>query len=193
MVRRSVLAFTYLAIAMLVLSTTVAAHSSVVHDASGDIAAAAPRYLDIVHAKVTEQIGKGLFYFQTVNAEPVPDTPAGFVAWNWFIDVPGGLPVADYVFTVRFCSQTVQRACGPGPWHWESSENLLATGTMRLNAFEFKVDGATVKAFVDPVLFGDPASFKWFAASRDTPAASGKPSVDLAPDDGPTNRVPFDR
>jgi hypothetical protein len=163
------------------LSVPASANSSVGSDANGDIAASAPSYLDIVHTKATEQIGRGTFYFQTVNADQVPAEPVGFTAWNWLIDVPGGLPI-DYALTVRFCSQTVQRTCGPGPWHWESSSTPMATGLSTINSFEFKVDGATVNGFIDPSLFGDPTTFRWFAATRNTPASTGLPSVDLAPD-----------
>src|SRR6266480_2771722 len=183
--------FACTAVIALAGSTTASAHSSVASDPQGDIATAAPSYLDIVHTKATEQIGRGTFYFQTVNADQVPATPAGFAAWNWLIDVPGGLPI-DYALTVRFCSQTVQRTCGPGPWHWESSSTPMATGVSTINSFEFSVEGPTVKGFVDPSLFGDPASFRWLAATRNTPVSSGLPSVDLAPD-GFANALLFER
>src|SRR5439155_17412643 len=126
MVRRS-LALTCSVLLAGLLSGPASASSSVASDATGDIATSAPAYLDIIHTKATEQIGRGTFFFQTVNADQVPATPAGFAAWNWLIDVPGGLPI-DYALTVRFCSQTVQRTCGPGPWHWESSSTPMATG-----------------------------------------------------------------
>jgi hypothetical protein len=182
MVRRFRLALACGVVLAFVLSASASADSSVASDPKGDIAATAPSYLDIIHTKATEQIGRGSFYFQTVNADDVPATPPGFTAWNWLIDVPGGLPI-DYALTVRFCSQVVQRTCGPGPWHWESSSTPMATGISTINSFEFSVDGAAVKGFIDPSLFGDPASFRWFAATRNTPASTGLPSVDLAPDD----------
>src|SRR2546430_9782886 len=190
MVRRS-LALTCSVLLAGLLSGPASASSSVASDATGDIATSAPAYLDIIHTKATEQIGRGTFFFQTVNADQVPATPAGFTAWNWLIDVPGGLPI-DYALTVRFCSQTVQRTCGPGPWHWESSSTPMATGVSTINSFEFSVEGPTVKGFVDPSLFGDPASFRWFAATRNTPASTGLPSVDLAPD-GFANALLFER
>ena len=172
-----------ISVVALIGSTPASAESSVIRDPKGDIAATASSYLDIIHAKATEQIGRGTFYFQTVNAEVVPAMPAGFVAWNWLIDVPGGLPI-DYALTVRFCSQTVQRTCGPGPFHWESSSTPMATGVSTINSFDFSVDGATIKGYIDPALFGNPASFRWLAATRNTPASTGLPSVDLAPDNG---------
>ena len=46
----------------------------------------------------------------------------------------------------------------------------------------FKVDGATVKAFIDPGLIGSPASFEWGALSRTSPAGSGVAPRDFAPD-----------
>jgi hypothetical protein len=181
MLRCAHLVFAWIAAFALVVSTPAAASSTVATDARGDIAATAPGYLDIVHAKATEQIGRGTFYFQTLNAEVVPATPAGFVAWNWFIDVPGGLPI-DYALTVRFCSRDVQRTCGPGPFHWESSSTPMATGVSTINSFDFSVDGATIKGFIDPALFGNPTRFRWMAATRNAPASTGLPAVDLAPD-----------
>ena len=176
-----VLALACSALLVGLLSGPASANSSVASDTKGDIAATVPSYLDIVHTKATEQIDRGTFYFQTVNAAPVPAEPVGFTAWNWLINVPGGLPI-DYALTVRFCSQTVQRTCGPGPWHWESSSTPMATGMSTINSFEFKVDGATVKGFIDPSVFGNPTTFRWFAGTRNTPASTGLPSVDLAPD-----------
>ena len=191
MVRRSRLAVAWSLLLAGLLSGPASAESSVASDPKGDIAATAPNYLDIVHTKATEQIGRGTFYFQTVTGDSVPTTPAGFAAWNWLIDVPGGLPI-DYALTVRFCSQTVQRTCGPGPWHWESSSTPMATGVSTINSFAFSVDGATVKGFIDPSLFGDPASFRWIAATRNAPVTTGLPSVDLAPDDF-ANALLFER
>jgi len=192
-VKRARLVIAFVSALGVVLSGPVAASAAVADDPRGDVAETAAAYLDIVHTKATEQIGRNTFYFQTVTAQPVPAVPETFVAYNWFVDVPGGLPFQDYVFTVRFCSQAVQRVCGPGPWHWESSENILATGVVNLNVFDFRIDGTTVTGFVDPALFGNPEHFHWFAASRDAPASTGRPSVDIAPDDPIGDAIPFDR
>lgn len=183
------MASVFVAIVTLSLQTSVAyAHSSEVFDPSGDLRTPAPGYYDIVHAKVTEQIGNGTFYFKIEVAESIPDTPTDplgnprFVAWNWNIDAPG--TALDVAVIVRYCSHTIQGPCVGDAWHWESALNTQ-TGP-RVNVFPFKVDGATVKAYVDTALLGGPAltQFNWFSVSRTAPGVSGAPPVDFAPDSG---------
>jgi hypothetical protein len=190
MVRRARLVLASMAISAVVFSTPASASSSVGSDAQGDIATAAPAYLDIIHTKATLQVGRDMFLFQTVNAAPVPAAPAGFTAWNWLIDLPGGVPI-EYALTVRFCSHLVQRSCVGDAWHWESSITNMVTGAQASNAFAFEVDQESVKAWVPRALIQSPTGFMWVAASRNSPAAGTTPPVDLVPDNPLVNELVF--
>ncbi|TMC73103.1 MAG: hypothetical protein E6J13_04155 [Chloroflexi bacterium] len=178
------------AVLVLILSAPASASSSVASDARGDIATTAPAYLDIVHTKATLQVGRDVFLFQTVNAAPVPAAPAGFRAWNWLIDLPGGVPI-EYALTVRFCSHLIQRTCVGDAWHWESSMTNMMTGAQVSNAFAFEVDQESVKAWVPRAFIQSPTGFMWVAATRDSPAAGNTPPVDLVPDDPSTSELIF--
>jgi hypothetical protein len=171
-----------LAVQTLVLSSVASAHSDVVADAQGDVAIGSPGYVDIVQAKVTEQIGKETLYFSVELAGEVPATPStGFLSWNWLIDVPGGT-AGDFGFVVRWCSQAVLTLCGAGPAHWESGR-IVGAGQIA-QPFDFKISGSTVKAYVDTAQVGGATGFDWRVLSRLAPAPSGQPPVDLAPDAG---------
>jgi hypothetical protein len=180
------LLFAILAVHTLVLSSTAAARTDVIIDAVGDVPANAPRYVDIVQTKVTEQLGREVLFFQMVLAGPVPAVPGRFVGWNWAIDLPGGGPIEHSVI-VRWCDQAMIANCGTGAAHWESA--LISGGVVRLNAFPFAVNGATVKAYVDPALIGDPAAFNWWAVARLFPGPTGMPPTDLAPDTGSSTYI----
>jgi hypothetical protein len=179
-----------MAIFAVIFSTPASASSSVASDAQGDIATTAPAYLDIIHTKATLQVGRDMFLFQTVNAAPVPAAPVGFTAWNWLIDLPGGVPI-EYALTVRFCSHLVQRSCVGDAWHWESSITNMVTGAQASNAFAFEVDQESVKAWVPRALIQSPTGFMWVAASRNSPAAGTTPPVDLVPDNPLVNELVF--
>jgi hypothetical protein len=179
-----------LAVIALSLQASVAyAHSSEVFDPAGDLATAGPAYSDIVHAMVTEQVGKDTLYFKIEVAERIPDTPTKadgtpqFVAWNWNIDGPVG-GAFDYGVVVRYCSHTIQGPCIGDAWHWES-ELITPTGR-HVNAFPFTVDGATVKASVDLTQLGAASLSRldWFTLSRTAPGVSGVPAIDFAPNSG---------
>ena len=180
MLRSIRLSFAVLVIHTLVLSSTVAARTDEVVDAVGDVPASAPAYVDIVQTKVTEQVGRGVLFFHMELAGPVPASPGGFTAWNWAIDLPTS-PGPDYLVVVRWCTQAMVADCGPGPAHWESA---LIGAAVTLNAFSFEVDGATVKAYVDPDLIGDPGAFNWWAITRLFPGPTGLPPTDRAPNSG---------
>ena len=167
------------AIFTLVLATPVSASSSVVHDASGD-SLSSQTYTDIGLAKVTDQVGTGTLYFQQVLAGSIPAAPTGFTAYNWLIDTDGN-GIANYVIVVRFCRHSLQAACVGDEWHWESALTNPATG-QSIASFEFTIAGNVVKAFVAQSAIGSPSTFRWIAATRTSPASSGLPSVDLAPD-----------
>ena len=190
MVRRARLVLACVAMCAVVFSTPASASSSVASDAQGDIATTAPAYLDIIHTKATLQVGRDMFLFQTVNAAPVPAAPVGFTAWNWLIDLPGGVPI-EYALTVRFCSHLVQRSCVGDAWHWESSITNMVTGAQASNAFAFEVDQESVKAWVPRALIQSPTGFRWVAASRNSPAAGTTPPVDLVPDNPLVNELVF--
>lgn len=175
-------------LALTVQASSAYAHSSEVFDATGDVPASAPAYYDIVQAKVTEQIGTSTLYFMIVVAGRIPDMPTNalgdprFVAWNWAIDAPG--TALDATVVVRYCSHTIQGPCVGDAWHWESE--LITASGRHVNAFAYKVDGATVKAYVDAAQLGGPTltEFNWWAVSRLAPGVSGALPADLAPDTG---------
>ena len=71
-------------------------------------------------------------------------------------------------------------ACAPGPLpRWEGLVNDFVNPPRYFSSF--KVDGATVKAFIDPAVIGSPASFEWQSLSRTRPAGSGAAPRDFAP------------
>ncbi len=130
---------------------------------------------------MTEQLGRNVLFFQLELAGPAPTEPGGFIGWNWAIDLPTG-PGPEYAVVVRWCTQAMITTCGPGPAHWESA--LIAGPTATVNAFPFEVNGATVKAYLDPALIGDPVAFNWWAVARLFPGPTGIPPTDLAPNTG---------
>src|SRR5437773_11760133 len=168
----------------LILATPASATPTITREASGD--SSAEPYTDIVMAKVTAQEGREGLYFQMLLAGTVPTTPSrpgtynGFTAYNWLIDTDGN-GIANYVIVVRFCRHSLQAACVGDEWHWESALTNPATG-QSIATFEFTITGNVVKAFVAESAMGSPSSFRWIAATRTSPASSGQPSVDLAPD-----------
>src|SRR5207237_9362364 len=89
--------------AMFSFASVAMAHTTVVQDRVGDVASSAPAYLDIAHAKVTQQIGKRTLYFQMEMASAPAETPPTFTAFNWAIDTPGPL-IFDYAVAVRWCN-----------------------------------------------------------------------------------------
>lgn len=173
-----------LAIFMLVLSSPASASSTVVADSAGDSATGSPSYVDIVQAKVTHQIGRGTLYFSMELAGAIPAIPPdSFLGYNWFIDsVPGFLE--DYVVVVRWCTERTDPPClasGPLP-RWEAFVNDFINPVTYFSSF--KINGATVKAFVDPALLGTPSEFRWRSVTRLRPSGPGQPPVDLAPNTG---------
>ncbi|HET8567409.1 MAG TPA: hypothetical protein VFM93_00295 [Candidatus Limnocylindria bacterium] len=179
MLRRPSLSLAATAVLVLALATPASAHSSTVSDPTGDISATEPAYLDIVAAKITEQVGTATLYLMIEHTVAIPDAPTGFRAWNWFISASSSSPPM-YVATVRFCAAPVA-ACASTP-RWETILLDLTTTppTVTFNAFPFKVDGATVKAFVgaDQLGLAGDASFAWSTASRSSPAVPGNPIAD---------------
>jgi hypothetical protein len=182
--RRIRLVLAQCAVVLLVLSSPAYANSSVVVDATGDVAAGSPAYVDIVQAKVTHQVGRDTIYFSMELAGGIPATPPdSFLAYNWFVDVNGD-NLEDYVVVVRWCTEQTSPRCGaPGPLpRWEAFVNDFAHPVTFFSSF--KVDGAVVKAFVDPAALGGATAFDWRTVSRTAPAGGGKPPVDRAPNSG---------
>ena len=167
-----VLVLTILLVAVMFISTAYAA-SSVVHDPTGDSDSPAP-YLDIVHAKVTEQRGKETLFFMMELAGPMPEEPAESVLiWVFHVDTnpatsPGGL-YNEYVIRVLWASgvfvgQVVNRTNGV------------------ITPIPFSIDDNTVKMFAPLDTLGNPSSFGWNAATR--PGFPPVAYVDFAPDGG---------
>jgi hypothetical protein len=153
----------------------VNAASSFVEDPFGD---AAPAYLDIVTGKVTEQQGQGRLFFMQEAAGPVPQTPSeGFLNWTWNINTaataPRGVPF-EYVVSVEWTGS-----------RWEAKLNdrtpLLNGGAMVRVTIPFNINGATVKAYVDLALLGNPSSFDWRATTHNQHMAM---PIDVAPANG---------
>ena len=170
------------AIGMLILSSSVSASSSVVSDPAGDAVLGSPAYVDIVQSKVTAQAGRDTLYFSMELAQAIPaNPPDNFLGYNWFLDTIGSADF-DYVVVVRFCTErTPGGACAPGPLpRWEGLVNDFVHAPKYFSGF--KVDGATVKAVIDPALIGSPTSFEWGGLSRTTPAGFGVAPRDFAPD-----------
>lgn len=187
--RRTLLVVT--AICMLLFSSTASASSSVVSDPIGDATVGSPAYTDIVQSKVTAPPGQDAITFSTELAAALPkDPPDSFLALNWFID-SGGTPAFDYVVVVRFCTASTSPQCGVGPNptlpRWEAFVNDFVHPVTYISSF--KIDGAVVKAFVDPALIGAPSSFRWQSLTRTRPASFGAPR-DFAPE---TCCTSFDR
>jgi hypothetical protein len=159
------------------------AASSVVHDPTGDVGSSPP-YLDIVHAQVTEQQGKGALFFMMRLAGPIPEEPSELdLIWPFHLDTnpttvnfPGGPfnSYTDYVVRVRwlngaFVGQVVNRT------------PLLTGGNPIVTSVPFSIDGRTVKVFAQLDMLGSPSSFGWNAASR---LGQAGPYVEFAPDGG---------
>jgi len=170
-----VLVLPTLLVAVMFISPARAA-SSVVHDPTGDSASSAP-YLDVVHAKVIEQRGKGTLLFTMQLAGRIPEEPSELdLIWVFHLDTnpataPGGL-YNEYVVRVRwfngaFVGQVVDRT------------PLLTLGTPIITSIPFSIHGRTVKAFAPLETLGNPSSFGWNAATR--PGATVA-YVDFAPD-----------
>jgi hypothetical protein len=185
---RAVLSF--LAICTLVISSPASAHSSVVQDAAGDIAAGVPAYLDIVKAKVhatgDDQGGHASIVFSMKLAEPIPQlSSVTFLAVNWLLNTDAD-PELDYNVLVRWCTRTAELTthprCQEGPAHWEATVNDFTTRPLRFLS-TFNVEGDEVTMWIDPTEIGGASEFTWLAAARNIAAQSGA-AVDVAPDIG---------
>jgi hypothetical protein len=163
---------------VVVFISPVLAASSVVHDPRGDTGVAAP-YLDVVHAQVIEQQGKGTLLFMMELAGRIPESPSEpDLIWPFHLDTnpatsPGGL-YNEYVVRVRwfngaFVGQVVDRT------------PALTGGAPIITSVPFSIDGRTVKVVVPLSTLGSPSTFGWNAATR--PGAT-VPYVDFAPDTG---------
>ena len=126
------LLFAILAVHALIFSSTAAARTDVIVDAQGDVAVSDPAYVDIVQARVTEQVGRDTLVFQIELAGAVPDSPSGFVAFNPVIDTPGG-PTGDFGLVVRWCSQATQPASPRLPPPRVKALRTSATARLRLS------------------------------------------------------------
>ena len=137
-----------------------------------------PAYLDIVHAKVTDQVGTGQISFMMELAEAVPNPPetGTFVAYNWQLDTDPSLAGIEFIIVVRWLYD-----------HWETyvlDQRAFNQGTGDLvQVFltdEVAFHGATEHITIDAALLGDPTSFRWRSLTRDAPAPA--PFKDQAPD-----------
>lgn len=169
-----------LLVAVMFISQAHAA-SNLVQDPTGDSVSPVP-YLDIVHAKVTDQRGNETLFFMIELAGPIPEAPSGLPIWLFHLDTnpataPGGL-YNEYVVRVRwtgvaFVGQVVDRT------------PLLTGGALIITPVPVIIDGSTVKVFALLGTLGNPSSFGWNAATRPAllpPSPAGY--VDFAPDSG---------
>lgn len=180
-VKHSLLLVLALLLFAVMLASPVGAASSVVHDPTGDVGSAAA-YLDVVHAKVTEQQGGKTLFFMMRLAGPIPEEPSNHI-WPFHVDTdtstvtfPGGAfnSYVDYVVRVRWLNGAlVGEVVNRTP--------ILTGGSPVVTRVPFSIDGRTVKVYASLQLLGDPSSFGWNAATRLTAAAA---YVDFAPDGG---------
>lgn len=161
-----------------VFATSTLALTSVAGDPAGDSLSTAP-YMDVGHAQVTEQKGKGTLLFMMNLAGAIPDAPTeADLLWVWHVDTdpalfPGGLYV-DYIVRVRWfngvlAGQVVNRI------------PIATGGAPVVTTVPFRVLGTTARVVVDLATLGNPSSFGWNAATR--PGVT-VPYADFAPDAG---------
>jgi hypothetical protein len=156
--------FTLTALLTFALTNTASpalASSSEVFDAS-DVT---PAHVDIVHAKVTQQVGRGELLFMMELAATVPNPPVdAFVAYNFQLDTDPATPLGqlfEYVVIVRWLGgqwQTLLNDASAVP-----SGGTLVTRPIERGA---TFDGATVKVRLDPARYGIPESFTWRPLTR---------------------------
>lgn len=167
-----------LSMPLVALMFVPAAHaaSSVVHDPTGDSTSPAS-YNDVVHGKVTEQVGQGTLIFSMVLAGSIPEAPSeADLIWPFHVDTnsgtaPGGL-YNEYVVRVRwfngtFGAQVIDRT------------PLLSGRSPAIYSVAFSVGGPTIKVSVPLALLGDPATVQWNASAR---PGQTVPYADFAPD-----------
>ena len=164
------LALSFVAIGMLVTSSTAFAHSSVVIDRAGDIAATTPAYYDILKAKVhatgDEKDVHEAIVFSMKLATTIPElSSTTFYGANWMLDTDGARPGPEYNVIVRWCTTATHPRCQPGPAHWEGALNDFAAG-VQTYVSRFEVDGDAVTLWLDPQRIGSPVQFDWLGATR---------------------------
>jgi hypothetical protein len=150
------------------------ARSSEVTD-SNDVA---PAYLDIVHAKVTDQVGTGRLTFLMELATAVPDEPVdSFVAYNWQLDTDDSPSSIEFFIIIRWRL---------GHWEtlmWDQRPVNEGTGPLVETVISgVSFHGATVHVSIDAAAFDDPAILNWRAVTRNAPAP--QPILDFAPNGG---------
>jgi hypothetical protein len=147
------------------------AHSSEVTDPN-DVT---PAYLDIVHAKVTDQIGTGRIKFVMELAAAVPDEPVeSFVAYNWQLDTDDNTSTIEFFIIIRWRL---------GHWEtllWDQRPVNAGTGALIETVISgVAFNGATVHVSIDAAAFDSPAILNWRAVTRNAPAPL--PILDFAP------------
>ena len=168
MTKRVVLSF--VAIGMLIMSSPAAAHSSVVLDPAGDIAATTPPYYDIVKAKVhatgDETGDHKELVFSMRLAAPIPELSSQtFYGANWMLDTNSARVGPEYNVIVRWCTTLTHPRCQAGAAHWEGALNDFAAG-VQTYVSRFEVDGDSVTLWLDPDRIGAPSAFDWTGATR---------------------------
>ena len=150
------------------------AQSSEVFDAN-DVT---PAYLDIVHAKVTDQVGTGRLMFLMELAAAVPQQPIdSFVAYNWQLDTDNVPSTIEFFIIVRWRL---------GHWEtlmWDQRPVNTGTGSLIETAItDVSFNGATVHTTIDAAAFDDPSTLNWRSVTRNAPAPA--PVLDVAPNAG---------
>jgi hypothetical protein len=149
---RSVTLTAVLAFALTSNPSPALASTSEVFDAN-DVT---PTYVDIVHAKVTQQVGRGELLFMMELAAPIPDQPTSFTAYAFQIESDPSNPGFEFAVIVRWFGG-----------RWEGFLNHGRFGAVINTPIQdFRLDGATVKVRIDPARFGMPETFSWRPISR---------------------------
>ena len=161
----------FVVICMLVMSSPATAHSRVVQDPAGDIAANVPAYYDILKAKIhatgDETGAHEAIVFSMKLAAPIPQLPSTtFFAANWLLDTNATSTGPEYNVIVRWCTTATHPRCQPGAAHWEGAVNNFTASGVQTYVSSFVIDGDHVTLWLDPDRIGSAREFGWVGATR---------------------------
>jgi hypothetical protein len=151
------------------LAFTLVGNSSIANASSSEVFDAndpLPAYVDIVHSKVTHQVGTDELLFLMELADAVPNPPVtSFVAYNYQMDTdPNTFPAPGQAFDLNI----VIRWRG-GQWEklfFDFRPLLTGGSTIAIPIDDVTFDGATVKVRLSRGLLGDATGFSWRPLTR---------------------------